>query len=157
MGAAQTAVTMRTAVVLVAFLTACATSSNEAADGMDPGGTSQGNDQAEDEAVEEDETPPGPASTECKADEHACETSCVANRDNDPSVGCMLGCGGACPAPERALVGQDGSGRVRSGEGWVEPGPAGPRPPDRLLISYEQGEPVRPGRHTARPYIPTYE
>lgn len=99
---------MRTVVILVSLLTACASSSNEAADELDP--TMDPNDQAEDEGIEEDETPPGPASNECKAAEHACETECVANRDNDPSVGCSMGCGGACAAPENGTATCDSAG-----------------------------------------------
>lgn len=42
-------------------------------------------------------TPGGGAS--CGMDEHACGTSCVANRPNDWSSGCSMGCGGACAVP----------------------------------------------------------
>jgi hypothetical protein len=98
---------MRTAAVLVCLLTACASSPGEEA-ALDRG--EEMNDQEEDSEVEEDETPPGPASTECKADEHACETTCVPNRDNSPDVGCSLGCGGACPAPTNGVATCDASG-----------------------------------------------
>jgi hypothetical protein len=33
---------------------------------------------------------------------HACDGECIEDLDNDPSVGCRLGCGEPCPSPEGA-------------------------------------------------------
>jgi hypothetical protein len=99
---------MRTAIVLVSLLTACADSSFDAAD--DPGGGS-GNDQAEDQGMEEEgETPPGPGATACKSNEHACDMQCVTDRANTPEAGCAMGCGGACPVPANGTAMCDAAG-----------------------------------------------
>lgn len=48
--------------------------------------------------------PQPPSSAACAADQHACGDDCVSALPNEPSTGCALGCGTACPVPANAIA-----------------------------------------------------
>lgn len=62
----------------------------------------------------------------CVTDEHLCGTTCVADNDNVPEMGCRLGCGSACLAPPAHSVGicnEDGQCDFMCNEtGWTRDG-----------------------------------
>ena len=78
-------------VILIALAPACASDS-----------VAIGDDQAEpeDEGANPELPPPPPGAPGCEAGKHACGEFCVGDRPNEPDLGCALGCGTPCEAPE---------------------------------------------------------
>jgi hypothetical protein len=82
-------------VVGVVGVSACAAGVNVAAD-------------VEEEPDAEGENPemppPPPGAPGCAEDQHACGEYCVGDRPNEPDLGCALGCGTPCTAPENGVA-----------------------------------------------------
>lgn len=60
----------------------------------------------------------------CSASEHMCDGECVDEQDNDPSIGCALGCGDPCPAVNDGLAtcGANGRCSAECDPGFMEVG-----------------------------------
>lgn len=82
--------------LLLALTPACATGT--AATGEDE-------EALPDEEGEDPELPPPPPGAPgCEAGKHACGELCIGDRPNQPNLGCALGCGTPCEAPDGGVA-----------------------------------------------------
>lgn len=97
---------MRSALCLSALVAACSSG------GTEEGGVLRG-------AI----APDAGNTSECAPGEHDCDGTCVSDGDNDPAVGCALGCGTPCPGPASgegtATCGEDGTCALACNAGFA--------------------------------------
>jgi hypothetical protein len=92
---------MKPFLVVLALLTACATSTQEPADnGSGTPGTGSNTGSGSGSGDGSDSTPLPGGGVQCNPSyEHACGPQCAPNQENNVDVGCAMGCGDACKSP----------------------------------------------------------